>query len=294
MERYKAAARVSFISLIANLILTIAKLIIGFLSGSAALIADGVHTASDSVSTVIVILGMRIASLPPDEKHPYGHGRAETVATKMLSLILLFIGVNIIFSSVRVLIAGEYLVPKEIALWIAVISIIVKEWMYHYTIRIGKKIQSQALIADAWHHRSDSFSSIASSLGILFARIGYPIFDPITAAFVAIFIIQVGWKIFRESVDEIMDAQVDEELLAEITDVINNVVDVQTVDRITVHRYGSELHIDVTISASDELTLTEGHELIHRVEESLNKSFTNATHIDVHIEPIPLKNEQSD
>lgn len=284
-SRYDQGAKISWQTLIGNVILTIVKAIAGVASGSAALVADAIHSGSDVLSTVVVLYGLKIAQRPPDEKHPYGHGRAEAVAAKVLSLMLIFVGLEMMVSAGKSIFSGTTTVPGAIALWAAVLSILTKEIMYRYTVAVGKRINSQALIADAWHHRSDAFSSVASFAGILLARSGYPVLDPVVAVVVALFVIRVGWNIFSSAVDEMMDAQVDGSIIDSVAEAANELDAVLGVGELRVHRYGAELHVDLKVKASSDLTLIQGHELAHEVEKSITKALPNASHIDVHVEP---------
>ena len=165
-ERHNVGERTAWYTLIGNLVLTAAKAVIGFSSGSMVVLSDAAHSGSDALSTVFVILGLKIAQQPPDEKHPYGHSRAETIAAKLVALLLILVGANFAYSAVRAIISRNYHSPGIGALWISIVSILSKEIMYQYTIRVGKKIDSPALIADAWHHRSDALSSVAALIGV--------------------------------------------------------------------------------------------------------------------------------
>ena len=214
--RYQMAKRVSWNTMMGNILLTAVKAGVGVVSRSSALIADALHSGSDIATTVVVLYSMRIATLPPDSEHPYGHGRAESIGAKVLSVILVLVGLSMGTSSIRQLWGGTYAIPGRLALWAILLSIVVKEAMYRYTVAVGRKINSTALIADALHHRSDAFSSVAALLGVIAARLGYPIFDPLAAAVVAVFIVKMGIDVFRSSLDELMDAQVHGNLLEEV------------------------------------------------------------------------------
>ncbi|MBO8127306.1 MAG: cation transporter [Firmicutes bacterium] len=291
-SRYDLGTRVSKHTLLGNLLLTIVKAVAGFSAGSAALLADAVHSGSDVLSTAVVLYGLKVAKEPPDDKHPYGHGRAEAVAAKVLSLMLIFVGLEMIIAAVRTVISGDVRIPGQVALWAALLSILVKEGMYRYTVIVGRRIESQALIADAWHHRSDALSSVASFLGVFFARLGYPVVDPIVAGLVALFVIRLGWNIFTSAVDEMMDAQVDSGTIDSVAKAALKLDDVISVHDLRVHRYGSELHVDMKIKASPSLSLVEGHDLVHKVESSISKAIPNCTHVDIHLEPRVAEEEE--
>lgn len=284
-ERHNVGERTAWYTLIGNLVLTAAKAVVGFSSGSMVVLSDAAHSGSDALSTVFVILGLKIAQQPPDEKHPYGHSRAETIAAKLVALLLILVGANFAYSAVRAIISRNYHSPGIGALWISIVSILSKEIMYQYTIRVGKKIDSPALIADAWHHRSDALSSVAALIGVFFARIGFPIFDPIMTIVVAGIIIKVGWDIVTSSIDELMDSQTDPETINHIRKLASSTEGVYSVRNLKVHKYGAEHHVDCTITVSPSIDVTEGHDLSHLVEEQIRKGFPSVTHVDIHVEP---------
>lgn len=285
MDRNKQAARVSWVTLAGNLILTGLKLVIGLATGSLVVLSDAVHSASDSLSTILVIFGLYIAQQPPDEKHPYGHSRAETIVAKIIALTLIFIGLNFAYSAVRVIWLGDHTIPGVSALWISIISIMSKEIMYRYTVKTADKLDSPALKADAWHHRSDALSSVAAVLGVFAARLGYPIFDPLMAIVVAAIIVKVGWNMVFVVIDELMDAQVDTETVGEIEKIILGVSEVCTLADLKVHKYGAEHHVHFTITVPPELTVVECHALSHKIKERIRQEFASVSHVDMHIEP---------
>ena len=283
-ERHNVGERTAWYTLIGNLVLTAAKAVIGFSSGSMVVLSDAAHSGSDALSTVFVILGLKIAQQPPDEKHPYGHSRAETIAAKLVALLLILVGANFAYSAIRAIISRNYHSPGIGALWISIVSILSKEIMYQYTIRVGKKIDSPALIADAWHHRSDALSSVAALIGVFFARIGFPVFDPIMTIVVAGIIIKVGWDIVTSSIDELMDSQTDPETINHIRKLASSTEGVYSVRNLKVHKYGAEHHVDCTITVSPSIDVIEGHDLSHLVEEQIRKGFPSVTHVDIHVE----------
>lgn len=285
-SRYDAASKVSGKTLIGISLLTLLKLGVGIMANSAALLADAIHSASDALSTIIILICMRIAKQPADDRHPYGHGRAETIATKLLAILLIIAGLNIMFSAVKTTIQGTREIPGFLALAVAIFSILFQEGMYRYNLKMGKKLNSQALISDAWHHRSDAFSSIASSAGILLARLGFPAFDPIAAFAVALVILRVGWQILQKALDEMMDAQVEPEIIMEIASVAMNIPEVQTISDIRAHRYGADLHISCKIGLCSNLSFAQSHQILHEVEETLEHKIANTAHVSIHLEPI--------
>ena len=216
------AMRVSVVSIIINTILSIGKVAAGVIAGSGAMISDGVHSASDVFSTIIVIIGFNIAHKESDEKHQYGHERFECIAAMILGAILLATGIGIGLSGINKIIAGiegNLSAPGSLALVAAVISIVVKEWMYWYTRSAAIKINSGALKADAWHHRSDALSSVGSFIGILGARIKFPILDPIASIIICLFIVKVSYDIFKDSIYKLIDASCDDETINKIREI---------------------------------------------------------------------------
>lgn len=285
MGRHKTAARISWITLIGNIILTVLKALISVLTGSLVVLSDAAHSASDAFSTILVLLGLRIANQPPDEKHPYGHSRAETIVAKIIALMLVLIGLNFGFTAIKAMWQGNYHVPGASALWISLISIVSKEIMYQYTYRVGKRIDSPALMADAWHHRSDAISSVAALIGVFFARLGYPIFDPLMTIVVAAILIKVGWDMVFTIIDELMDAQVEPEIIEHLEQAILKVESVHSVRNLKVHKYGAEHHVDCTITVSPKLDVSGGHYLSHEVEDRIKEKLSTVTHVDIHVEP---------
>ena len=292
--RYQMARRVSWNTMIGNILLTVVKAGVGIISGSSALVADALHSASDIATTVVVLYSMRIATLPPDPEHPYGHGRAESIGAKVLSVILVLVGLSMGVSSIRQLWAGTYAVPGRLALWAILLSIVVKEGMYRYTVAVGKKINSTALVADALHHRSDAFSSVAAFVGVIGARLGYPVFDSLAAAVVAVFIVKMGIQIFRSSLDELMDAQVHGNLRAEVHQYATGIPGVQHVDEVRIRRYGPQYIVDLKVSVDRHLTVREGHEIAAHVKGKLRDSLPFVGDVLVHVNPYPDQHDLID
>lgn len=285
MDRSKEASRVSWITLVSNLILTILKVIVGMATDSLVVLSDAAHSASDALSTILVIFGLYIARQPPDEKHPYGHSRAETIVAKIIALMLILIGVNFGYSALKSIYLGSYKIPGASALWISLFSVISKEAMYRYTVKTADKIDSPALRADAWHHRSDAISSIAAVLGVFAARLGYPVFDPLMALVVAAILIKVGWDMVFTLIDELMDAQIDTETRDDIEAIILAVSKVCALQDLKVHKYGAEHHVHFSITIPPELTVVESHALSHKIETKIRQEFATVSHVEIHIEP---------
>ncbi|MCK9223291.1 MAG: cation diffusion facilitator family transporter [Limnochordia bacterium] len=292
-DKFKKGEKLSVVTLVINVLLALGKAVVGVLSGSSALVADAVHSGSDSVTTVGVILGLRVAQQPPDKEHPYGHGRAESISAKVLAILLFVVGLEMVRTSVKDTLAQNFTVPGKIALWMAILSIVVKELMYQVTVKEGKKINSRALISDAWHHRSDALSSVASSIGIFAARHGYPFLDPLVAGVVAIIVMKTAWDIFRSTFDEFMDAQVDNLLYDAINNEVVGVSGVVHVDEIRSRRYGANAYIDLRISVDHELTVEQGHNIASAVRNRIVTTIPEVTDVLVHVDPFDAEKEQA-
>ncbi len=292
--RYEMAERVSYLTLLGNVGLTLIKLIVSLTTTSVALMADTVHSGSDALSTLVVLFGIKVAKSPPDEEHPYGHGRAETLVASILALSLIVIGIGVMWSAVTTFIAKDYSIPSTLALWATGISVLAKEVMYRYTVVVGKRTNSNALIADAWHHRSDAVSSIAAFIGIYLARLGWPLLDPLVATVVAFFVIRVGWSILRVSIDELMDGQEDMAMLESVRTLAVAVTQVHSAYNVKVHKYGADYHVDLVLRVPANLRVSEAHDLSHKVKDSICKELPQVTHVDIHVEPeVQEKSEES-
>ena len=290
-DRYQMANRVSWTTMIGNILLTAVKAGVGMVSQSSALVADALHSGSDIATTVVVLYSMRISQVPPDHEHPYGHGRAESIGAKVLSVVLVLVGVSMGTSSIRQLVSGTYAMPGRLALWATLLSILVKEGMYRYTVAVGKEINSPALVADALHHRSDAFSSVAAFFGVLGARRGFPVLDPLAAAVVAIFIVKMGIDVFRTSLDELMDAQVHDGLRAEVQKHAMSIRGVEHVDDLRVRQYGPHYVIDLKVSVDKKLTVLEGHEIAGQVKGILRDALPTVGDVFVHVNPYPDRHD---
>lgn len=283
----KKAIQVSLLTLAANLLLAGVKAVAGSLAGSSALVADAVHTASDSVSTLLVLGALRVADMPPDPRHPYGHGRAEAIAAKILGIGLFLLALTIIISAVKKLGAPQPDIPKTIALWVALVSILAKEWMFRLTRRAGQETSSNALEADAWHHRSDAISSIAALIGIAGARVGLAWLDPAAAVLVGAILVYTSVRIIISSIEEFMDTQADPETIERIAQVAKTVDGVVAVGQPRARRYGSQLYVELLLSVPEDITVRAGHEVARRVHDKLLSEMSEIGDIIVHVNPYP-------
>lgn len=288
MDNVKKANRVSVVSIIINIVLSLLKLIVGIFAHSGALISDSIHSASDVLSTFAVIAGVNIAAKDSDKAHQYGHERMENIFSIILAILLFATGIGIGFTAVKVIMVKnfeEIEIPGVIALVAAFVSIAVKEWMYHYTMHTAKKIKSTALKADAWHHRSDALSSVGSFAGILGARMGLPICDPIASLIICAFIAKAAWDIFYEAVNGLVDHSADDETCTELRRIISEQNGVLCIDDLKTRMFGSKLYVDVEIGADGNQTLRQAHEIAQRVHDIIEKQFENVKHCMVHVNP---------
>ena len=282
------AMQVSANSIAVNLMLSIFKLIAGLLASSGAMISDAIHSASDVFSTVIVIIGVKISGKDSDEDHPYGHDRFECVASIILAILLGATGVGIGLAGVQKLMAGHYetlAVPGVLALAAAVISIAAKEIMYWYTRNAAKKINSGALMADAWHHRSDALSSVGSFIGIFGARMGFPMLDPLASVVICLFVVKAAVDIFRDAIGKMTDKSCDQKTVNEMHDCIMSIQGVEGVDLLKTRSFGSKYYVDIEISADGEKKLKETHAIAENVHQAIEHQFPLVKHCMVHVNP---------
>ena len=283
----KTAMKVSIISIIANVVLAAFKLVAGILAHSSAMVSDAIHSASDVFSTFVVMIGIKIASKEPDEEHPYGHERMECVAAIILATILCITGLGIGKNALSNITgnSGEMAVPGVLALIAAIVSIIVKEAMFWYTRHYAKKIDSGALMADAWHHRSDALSSIGAFIGIIFARMGYVMMDSIACLVICVFIVKAAYDIFKDAIDKMVDKSCSLEVEAEIRTIVMSVDGVKGIDSLSTRLFGNKMYVDIEIRADGEKTLNETHEIAEAVHDSIEAQFEKVKHIMVHVNP---------
>ncbi len=284
----RIAMRVSLISILINIALSMFKLLAGILANSSAMVSDAVHSASDVFSTIIVIIGVKIAGKKSDEKHQYGHERFECVASILLAVILCATGIGIGYGGMIKITSGNYgelLIPGRLALIAAVLSILIKEWMYQFTKVAAKKINSGALMADAWHHRSDALSSIGAFIGIFGARLGIPVMDAIASVVICLFIMKASYDIFKDSIDKLVDKSCDQELVKQMKQVVLMQQGVIEIDDIRTRLFGAKIYVDIEIAADSELQLSESHAIAEHVHDAVESQFVNVKHCMVHVNP---------
>ncbi|MBK5240287.1 cation diffusion facilitator family transporter [Clostridium sp.] len=284
-ERFSIGIKISKITITFNILLSAIKLFAGIIGRSGAMIADGVHSLSDVLSTLAVMLGLKLAKQPADEDHPYGHEKMEPIMAKILASILLITALLIGYNGIKVIINGTTVIPQKIAMYAAILSIIVKEWMYRYTVNGAKKIESSALMADAWHHRSDAFSSIGTLVGIAGARMGYPILDPIASLVICILITKVAVNIYKQAIDQLVDHCADKNTINNIKNKIENINGVISIDELKTRVSANRLYVDVEICVNSDLSVYEGHEIAESVHSTIENSDNRIKHCMVHVNP---------
>lgn len=287
-EFQRVANKVSFVTIIGNILLSVMKLIAGFIAHSNAMISDAIHSASDVFSTFVVIIGIKLASKKADKEHPYGHERLECVAAIVLSMVLFITGFGIGTAALKNITSGDYnniVVPGVLALVAAIVSIVSKEAMYWYTRYNAKKIDSSALMADAWHHRSDAFSSIGALIGIAGARLGFPIMDSIASLIIFVFIIKAAYDIFKDAIDKMVDHACDDATVNKIRECVMKHDDVLGIDMLQTRIFGNKIYVDLEIETDGSYTLSKAHTIAETVHDDIEKSFPKVKHIMVHVNP---------
>ena len=286
----QTAMKVSGISILVNLLLSIFKLIAGIAAHSGAMISDAIHSASDVGSTFIVIIGVRLSAKKSDKEHQYGHERMECVSSIVLAGMLLVTGLGIGITGVRDIVkstsGGTIAIPGTLALIAAVVSIVTKEWMFWYTRGAAKKINSGALMADAWHHRSDALSSIGAFVGIFGARLGYPILDPVASIVICFMIAKAAIDIFRDAIDKMVDHSCDAKTEELMRREILKVPGGRRVDLLRTRLFGSKMYVDIEIAAAGEISLNDAHDIAENVHHTIEDKFKDVKHCMVHVNPI--------
>lgn len=286
MKKRDLAYQVSLVTIIVNLILTIFKLFAGIIGNSKAMISDAIHSASDVLSTIIVIIGIYISKKAPDQKHQYGHERFECLAAIILAIILTFTGISIGFSGITNILNGSNTkTPSILPLIAAILSVVIKEWMFRYTKKAAKKLNSAALEADAWHHRSDALSSIGAFIGILGTKIGLTFFDALASTLIAFCIIKVSYDILKDALAKMLDTSVSEEEENNIKELIKSNNKVLAIDDIKTRLFGTKMYVDVEIAVDPTLTLIEAHNIAEEVHFLVESNFSTCKHCMVHVNP---------
>ena len=294
-SRERTIYKVTLLGSFVNMLLVVIKFIFGILGCSAAMIADAVHSMSDLITDVIVVIFVKLSNKPQDEDHDYGHGKYETLATSLVGMALLFVGVMILYSGAENIyraLSGEVLrQPGLVALFAAIISVVLKEWAYRFTIRTGQKVNSQAVIANAWHHRSDAFSSIGTSLGIggaIFLGDKWVVLDPIAAVIVSLFIIKTACVLIKRAFDELLEKSLPAEIEAQIMTLAEQEAGVSEIHNLRTRRIGNHIAMEMHLRMSGDTSLYIAHQRTCEIEKRLREHFGADTLINIHVEPIKI------
>lgn len=292
MDRTAKVTFVTLIGSVVNIILTVFKILAGILGRSTAMIADGIHSLSDLLSDIVVIVFVKISAKGRDKDHDYGHGKFETFATLIISLMLIVVAANLMSGGINkirlILDGGEVSSPGMIALWAAVASIVLKEILYRYTIIQGRALNSPMMIANAWHHRSDAFSSVGSLLGIagaIFLGDKFVILDPITGCVISIFILVMAVKMSVPAIKELLDVSLPDDVEEKIEATAKSVKGVVDLHELKTRREGPGIIMEGHLVLDSDISLKEAHNISKKVEESLRKEFGPETQISLHLEP---------
>lgn len=290
-EYERTVMHISFLSIIGNTLLSVLKLLAGLLANSGAMMSDAIHSASDVFSTIVVIIGVKISGKESDKEHPYGHERLECVAAIVLATILAVTGLGIGWAALQKILEADYdnlAVPGVLALAAAILSIVVKEAMFWYTRAGAKRIDSGALMADAWHHRSDALSSVGALVGIGGARLGFPILDPVASLIICAFIEKAAFEIFMDAVDKMVDKACDEETEEQMLGCVLRQAGVIAVDLLQTRTFGNKIYVDVEIRADGNIPLREAHDIAETVHDTIEREFPKVKHIMVHVNPADI------
>lgn len=292
--RLKLGKRVFWIGFGGNIVLAVLKAIVGFFTGSTAMLADAFHSASDVLSTAVAVGGVRLAHQPPDEQHHYGHAKAESIAAKIVAIILIVTAIGIGWQAIQIIRENQLSVPGSAAIWAAAISLIVKELMFRYTYKIGREMKSTVVVADAWHHRSDAFSSIAALIGIIGANFGFPILDPLAGAVVAILIFKMGINVYWRAVKELMDTAPDVEVIDNISKIAKNTGGVRSVHDVKARLNGPHIFVDMKICVDRYATVEEGHSVAVEAKENIKEELEEVKDVLIHVDPCYQADDNGD
>lgn len=291
-QREKEIYKVTALGSVVNVLLTILKFVGGILGRSSAMIADAVHSLSDLITDFIIFIFVKTAAKPCDKTHEYGHGKFETLATFLVGGILLIVGIGILINGIKdcIYCLEGHTLPKPgwIALAVAAIAILSKEGLYHITLRVGKKWDSEVVVANAWHHRSDSISSIATLLGIagaMFFGIRWRILDPLAATLVSFFVMKVGYDVLRPSVDELLERSLPPETEKKIKDIMQAVEGIESLRDIHTRRIGQNIAIEIEADMDGKLPLTQASDIADKAEQKLKEAFGKDTHVGIRMRP---------
>lgn len=273
--------KITILSIVINLLLSAGKFFAGVLGHSSAMISDAVHSASDVFSSIIVIIGLKTSEKEADIEHQYGHERMECMAALVLAGALVGTGLCIGYSGIKSLINGTYSQPENLALIMAAVSIVVKECMYWYTRIVGRKIGSPALMADAWHHRTDAFSSVGALIGIVGAQHGYPFLDSLASVVICIFILAAGYGVYKDATARMTDSRADNE-----EDIKLFIEEYAQLDLLKTRKFGNRIYVDAEIALDGDLSLHEAHDIAEQVHDRIEERFPEVKHVMIHVNPL--------
>lgn len=283
--RYNEGKKVTIVSILTNMCLIFFKLLAGILGQSSAMIADAVHSISDLVTDIVVIFGLKYSTQPSDEQHPYGHEKIETLVSLILGIFLVGVGIKIGYDGIKAIFYHPPVSPTMIAVVAAFVSLASKEILYRYTVWVGKKIKSRAVIANAWHHRSDALSSLVAAIGIIGSMSGFRILDPLAAAFIAIFIIIIGIEISMGASSELIESSVDEELVGKIRKIAIGTPRVAGAHKIRARQIGSSIFAEIHIEVTADMNVADSHFIAEEVEKKIKENIKTVKEVLVHVEP---------
>lgn len=284
-ERFRKSKIVSWTGIWVNFFLTIFKIFAGILGRSQAMLSDGFHSLSDIFAGILTLTSVKISQKPVDQDHPYGHGKAESIAALCISFILLGMSIVLSYRALNAIFLKIRIVPGLLPLWAALVSILVKELLFRYTYYIGKKFDNLAILASASDHRADALTSVAALIGIAGARLGYTFLDPLAGLVVAVFIFKIGIDIFRPSLKELMDTSLPEDFIDEIKKLTLSIEGVKKIDDVKTRRLGWRNSIDLSVQIDADLSIEEGHGISNKIEKLLLQKLKNIGNIMIHINP---------
>lgn len=287
MNEDQIVKKISNVGIFGNVVLAAFKLFAGILGNSAAMISDAVHSLSDVFATIIATIGVKLSQRQEDKEHPYGHERIECVASMILGLILGATGLGIGYTGLRNLVfhLDEIQTPTMLPLIAAVVSIVLKEAMFWYTMYYAKKLDSAAFKADAWHHRSDAISSVGSFIGIGLARLGFPIMDPVASLLICVFILKVAYDIAADAVNKMLDTSCDDAFEQKIRTFIEGQPGVVRIDLLHTRQFSNRIYVDLEIAVNRNISLIDAHNIAEQVHAAVEKEFTSVKHIMIHVNP---------
>lgn len=277
---------ISILTILGNIVLSFFKIIIGTLGKSQALLSDGIHSILDVVTTIIAFFGIKASQKRDDNCHPYGHEKIEPIIAKIMAVILLTTALLIGYKGISSIINKSFTIPSSLTIYIAISSIVIKEWMYRITIKVADEIDSSSLKADAWHHRSDAYSSIATLIGIVGARMGILVLDPLVSIFICILISKIALDIYIQAVKQLIDTSADEITKNQITNLILEIDGVRAIDKMQTRLHGCKLYVDLEISIDKNITVYEGHKIAHKVHDNIENNMVKVKHCMIHVNPI--------